>query len=146
MDDQPVIMLHASCVAFQGRGLLILGASGAGKSGLALEMMAFGCALVADDRVLVRRESDRILADCPPAILGRIEARGVGILSADPAEPVPLALAVDLDQDEPDRLPVHRKLDLAGLHLPLVLGRGRVHLAPVLLQYLKSGRWDRNRP
>ena len=40
------MIMHASCIAHRGRGLLILGPSGAGKSTLALEMMAFGAALV----------------------------------------------------------------------------------------------------
>ena len=35
-------ILHASCVAVAGRGLLIAGASGSGKSALALDLMAFG--------------------------------------------------------------------------------------------------------
>ena len=145
MVENESLILHASCVAWQGRGLLILGASGAGKSTLAVEMMAFGPALVADDRVLLRRDTEsagRLIADCPESIRGRIEARGVGILNARPHGPVALALAVDLSRPEPQRLPVHHKLDLLGCSLPLVLGQGRAHLAPVLLQYLNSGRWD----
>ena len=98
------MILHASCIAHRGRGLLILGPSGAGKSTLALEMMAFGAGLVADDRTLLRRDGDRIIADSPPAIRGRIEARRVGILNARAVGPVPLVLAVDLGQAETDRL------------------------------------------
>lgn len=134
--------LHASCVAHRGRGLLILGASGTGKSGLALEMMARGAALVADDRTLLRRDGGGIIADAPDSLRGLIEARGVGILRARAHGPVALALAVDLDRAEPDRLPPDRRLDLFDSHLPLVLGAGRVHLASILLQYLDSGRAD----
>ena len=136
------MILHASCVAHRGRGLLILGPSGAGKSSLALEMMAFGAVLVADDRTRLRAEAGRIIADSPPAIRGRIEARGVGILNARAHGPVKLALAIDLAQPEPDRLPPDRQLDLALGRLPLVLGAGRVHLASILLQYLDGGRAD----
>lgn len=143
MVESASLILHGSCVAWAGRGLLILGASGVGKSTLAVEMMAFGAALVADDRVLLRpHEQAGLLADCPEAIRGRIEARGVGILNAEPVGPVTLSLAVDLSRAEPQRLPDHHKLDLLGRRLPLVLGHGRDHLAPVLLQYLKGGRWD----
>jgi HPr kinase/phosphorylase len=46
-------ILHASCIALEGRGLLILGPSGAGKSSLAIRMMALGASLVSDDRTLV---------------------------------------------------------------------------------------------
>jgi HPr kinase/phosphorylase len=132
------MILHASCVAHRGRGLLILGPSGAGKSGLALEMMAFGASLVADDRTLLRAEAGRIVADSPPSIRGRIEARGVGILRARAHGPVDLVLA----EAEPDRLPPDRQLDLGLGRLPLVLGAGRVHLASILLQYLEGGRAD----
>lgn len=136
------MILHASCVAVGRRGLLILGPSGAGKSGLALELMAFGAALVADDRTVLRAEAGRIIADAPPSIRGLIEARGAGILHARPHGPVDLALAVDLGRPEPQRVPPDRRLELLGLSLPLVLGAGAGHLAPILLQYLVAGRAD----
>jgi HPr kinase/phosphorylase len=136
------VILHASCIAHRGRGLLILGASGAGKSGLALEMLALGAELVADDRTLLRREPGAIIADAPDSLRGLIEARGVGILRARAHGPVELALAVDLDRAEPARLPPDRRLDLFDSDLPLVLGAGCVHLAVMLLQYLDCGRAD----
>lgn len=136
------MILHASCIAHRGRGLLILGPSGAGKSTLSLEMMAFGAGLVADDRTLLRRDGVRIIADSPPAIRGRIEARRVGILNARAVGPVPLVLAVDLGQAETDRLPPRRELSISLGRLPLVLGAGHVHLASTLLQYLEGGRAD----
>ena len=46
-------MLHATTVALAGQGVLILGPSGSGKSGLALQLMAMGAELVADDRTIV---------------------------------------------------------------------------------------------
>ena len=57
------MIVHASCIAHRGRGLLILGPSGAGKSTLALEMMAYGAALVADDRTVLRLAGDHLIAD-----------------------------------------------------------------------------------
>ena len=59
--DPGTINLHASAVALDGRGALLLGASGAGKSGLALRLMALGARLVADDRVLLRRGPEGLL-------------------------------------------------------------------------------------
>lgn len=44
-------IVHGSCVAFGGAGVLILGPSGSGKSALALALIGLGAALVADDRV-----------------------------------------------------------------------------------------------
>ena len=83
-DLSGTVNLHASCVALNGRGLLIIGPSGSGKSALALQLMASGAKLVSDDRTDVTRSNDRLIA-CSPAVLsGMIEARGVGILHAEP--------------------------------------------------------------
>lgn len=132
--------IHASAVSLNGLGLLILGPSGCGKSALALAMMARGARLVADDRVLLARRGDGLVASCPAPLFGLIEARGVGILRADPAGPVPVALAVDLGRAEPDRLPPFRNTVLAGVAVPLVLGPLRPHLGDALRQMLLSGR------
>ena len=47
-------IIHANGVSFDGKGLLILGASGAGKSSLTFEMIALGATLVSDDRTCLR--------------------------------------------------------------------------------------------
>lgn len=137
------MILHASSVAFRGKGMLILGASGAGKSSLALELMAFGAGLIADDRTMLRRIGDQVIADAPDAIRGQIEARGVGILGAKAVGPAVIDLVVDLDRRENQRLPLHHCHDLLGIALPLVLGAGRPYLSSAIMQYLIGGRVDR---
>lgn len=138
-DLQP---LHASCVALDGRGLLILGPSGSGKSTLALQLMAHGARLVADDRCLVFPRQGRLVATCPPPLAGLIEARGVGILNADPQAEAELVLAVDLGQAETERLPPRRTYAHHGVALDLVLGPVSAHLGHSLLQHLRCGRQD----
>lgn len=132
--------IHASCIAFGGRGLLILGPSGSGKSTLALSMMAVGAVLVADDRTLLWTEEGRLIAGAPDQIRGRIEARGVGILAADAAGPTEITLAVDLGRSEVERLPHSRHHELLGVNIPLVFGPFHPHLAVMLRQYLLKGR------
>lgn len=132
--------LHASCVSIDARGLLILGPSGSGKSTLALALMAMGAGLVADDRTVLVRDGARVMADAPDALRGRIEARGLGILAADAAGPVPLSLIVDLGHAEDQRLPPERAYDLLGVSFPLVFGPYSSHLALGLRQYLLNGR------
>ena len=141
-EDSSEKTVHASCVALEGRGLLILGASGQGKSALALELMAMGAALVADDRVILRREGEALIVTVPEAIAGRIEARFVGLLNATPAGPVALALAVDLDRTEAERLPPRRSVNLLGISLPLVHNSETRHFPATILQYLRAGRSD----
>lgn len=133
-------ILHASCIALGPRAILIKGASGAGKSSLALELMAFGAALVADDRTRLIVLDRVLIASCPPAIRGQIEARGVGILAAEPAGATAVAALVDLDLSAPARLPGPARITVCGIEIDLICGKSVPTLAPAILQYLKGGR------
>ena len=135
------LLRHATCIALDGQGLLIEGPAGAGKSSLALRLMALGAALVADDQVLLRRSTTGLSAEAPAGLPRAIEARGLGLLRADLAGPAPLHLVVDLAQAEPERLPPRRLITLLGCAIPLVLGRDTPHLAAGLMQYLCKGRF-----
>lgn len=134
------LTLHASTVAYGGQAVLITGASGTGKSGLALQLMALGAELVADDRTILTRKGDSLIASSPEAIRGQIEARFVGILSALPAAPTPLALLVNLDTIEAQRLPPMRTEALMGVLVPSVHKSECSHFPAAILQYLKHGR------
>lgn len=59
---QETLMIHALAFEYQGQGLLVLGASGAGKTTLALAALAAGAKIVSDDRVALRREGDKLRA------------------------------------------------------------------------------------
>ena len=134
------MLLHASCVAFNGRGLLIIGPSGLGKSALALRLLALGAGLVADDRVELAREGAALVARCPATIRGLIEARGVGVLRADPVDSAVVTLVADLAQVETDRLPPQRKVTLLGCEVDLVLQVQDNHFPDALMLYLCHGR------
>lgn len=134
------ITLHASCVARHGRAVLIRGASGSGKSGLALQLMALGAELVADDRSRLWRDGPQVMADAPATIRGRIEAREVGILTAPATGPVPVALVVDMDETETDRLPDHRTVTLLGADIPLARKSELAHFPAAILTYLCGTR------
>ena len=134
------MLVHGTCVALDGRGLLIVGASGSGKSALALQLMAFGCGLVADDRVELTLFDGTVLASAPPTLPPLIEARGVGLLRADPLASAPLVAVVDLDQSEDARLPKSYLTAYLNITLPLLRGCGSVHFAASLLQLLRLVR------
>lgn len=133
-------ILHAGCVACRGRGVLILGASGTGKSALALQLMAYGCDLVSDDRTALAARSGVVVAAAPRPIRGRIEARGVGILRARTRAAARVVLVVDLDENEGSRLPPERSYTLLGVDLPLLHSIASPHFPAAILQYLKVGR------
>src|SRR6185503_6471150 len=101
-----MVQVHATCVALDGKAVLLRGPSGSGKSDLALRLIDGGARLVADDRVDLEREGSRILASAPPAIAGVIEARGLGLLRVGCVGRTPLSLVVDLVPAESvERLP-----------------------------------------
>lgn len=106
--------LHATTVAIGGQAVVIEGRSGAGKSDLAMRLIDRGATLVSDDRSLVVRAGDRLLAKAPALHAGRIEVRGLGIVTVAHVSDVPVALVVRL-ADEDQRMPERRVRRIAGL-------------------------------
>jgi HPr kinase/phosphorylase len=127
--------LHASCVAIDRRGVLLTGASGSGKSDLALRLIDRGAVLVGDDGVVVSARGGLLFAAPGPNIAGRIEARGIGILAMPHRTDVPLALVVALDQPEermPDA-PLPTRM-IEGVALPLLALNPFAASAPVKVE------------
>tara|TARA_B100001123_G_scaffold427662_1_gene543524 strand:+ start:1312 stop:1740 length:429 start_codon:yes stop_codon:yes gene_type:complete len=107
--------IHATAVAIENRGVLLRGPSGAGKSDLALRLIDGGAVLVADDRIELTCNSNFLMAHCPRAIGGKLEVRGVGILTLPFVSPAAVTMIVDLVQpEEIERLPNPRRVDLLG--------------------------------
>ena len=73
--------VHGALVEVLGVGVLIRGPSGIGKSETALELVARGHRLVADDVVRIERLEDGSPSGFAPEIIRHhIEIRGIGIL------------------------------------------------------------------
>ncbi|HEX8225455.1 MAG TPA: HPr kinase/phosphatase C-terminal domain-containing protein [Allosphingosinicella sp.] len=134
MSFPPDETVHASCVAIGGRGVLLAGRSGAGKSDLALRLIDRGATLVSDDYTELRCVGGTLLADAPAAIAGKIELRSVGLVELEAASRVPICLHVDLD-GTPDRLPEPRTVRLAGQDIPQVALAALEPSAPLKLEY-----------
>lgn len=109
--------IHASCVAIDGVGVLIEGASGAGKSDLALRLIDRGATLVSDDYTALLRQGGTLIARPPANLVGKVEVRGIGILEMPHVADVPVGLLVAIVA-EPPRMPGGgRRRRIAGVEL-----------------------------
>ncbi|ATF16907.1 Hpr(Ser) kinase/phosphatase [Phaeobacter gallaeciensis] len=131
--------LHASCVDLAGNGVLITGRSGSGKSALALQLMAYGAALVSDDQVIVTLDDQGLEATAPDALHGMIEARGIGLLRASVCSRSRLVAVVDLEQLETDRLPPQLETMILNHPIRLLRRVDSPQFASALIQLLKCG-------
>lgn len=135
-------ILHATTVDLDRQGVLIIGASGSGKSALAIQLMAFGAQLVADDRTQVEMTDGAYLASVPDPIKGLIEARGVGLLKAKHVPSTRLRLAIDMDRLETERIPRARTYTSGFLTLDCLYKVEASHFPAAILQYLRFGRQE----
>lgn len=134
------VNIHATCIrlakagaAFGAPGdcgVLLVGASGSGKSDLALRLIAAGAELVADDRsdLFVRRGS--LYAKAPARLAGLLEVRGIGILELPHARQAQVTLVARLGR-RAVRLPVHSFYrPPAALRLPAKAAPPVISIAP----------------
>jgi HPr kinase/phosphorylase len=115
------MLVHATTVDIAGLGVLILGASGAGKSDFALRLAGEGALLVADDQTIVEVRGGELWASAPTTIGGLIEARAIGIVPAAIKGATRLALAVQ-PEARPERMPERSAWSLPGhgMEIPLL--------------------------
>ncbi|MEN8840449.1 MAG: serine/threonine protein kinase [Octadecabacter sp.] len=134
------LQLHASTVVINNKAVVICGPSGSGKSTLALELLALNATLLTDDITWLDATPKGLIASCPPAISGRIEVRGVGILNARPSGPTALHLVVDLGTPEVDRVPAPKTIILLGHEIALLHTPAIRHFAQAITHYMLHGQ------
>ncbi len=76
----PSDSIYGVMMNIYGKGIMITGKSGIGKSELALDLINRGHMLVADDRVDVTRVHKSIICTAPTILKRMLEIRGVGIV------------------------------------------------------------------
>ena len=114
--------VHATCVAMDNIGCLLLGPPGSGKSDLALRLVTDqGATLVADDQVVVDLRQGKLVASPPATLAGLIEVRGIGIVPMAYRRRVTLGFAVVLvAPGEVERLPEDDEgIEYLGVVMPL---------------------------
>ena len=106
------------CVAIGGRGLLIDGPPGSGKSALALALIDRGATLVGDDGVtLIVGEDSRLWANPPPHTAGLLEIRNLGLARFEPVR-APVSLLIRLDRAAPRFIEQAGEITLSGCSIP----------------------------
>ena len=73
--------IHGGLLSIYGKGVLIRGESGMGKSEIALELIKRGHLLVADDRVDCYRIHNKIVGKAPELLREMLEIRGIGVIN-----------------------------------------------------------------
>ncbi len=112
-------LIHATCVHIRGAGLLIRGASGSGKSDLALRLIGRGIArLVGDDYVYVGHQTDGLYAVAPSKIAGQLEVRGLGVYRLPYTRVSQVVAVIELQDGQTERLPADRRIQIEGVDLP----------------------------
>ena len=114
------ILHQATCVAINGRALMIEGPPGSGKSQLALMLIDRGAVLVGDDGVSVEERGGRLYASPAPATAGLLEVRNLGLLTFPTLSSVRVALVIRLDPEAPRFIDAAEQIDLHRVILPLV--------------------------
>ena len=115
-----------------GKGVMICGKSGIGKSELALDLINRGHMLVADDCVDVSRVHKNIICRAPKVLKNMLEIRGLGVVDVTKLfganaslEKCQLDFIINLvkleEAMETDRLnPMNDKRDVLGLQVPML--------------------------
>ena len=139
--------IHASAVLVGARAVLIQGASGSGKSRLALNLLHAAsqnlipfARLVADDRAHIEAAHGRLLVRPAATLTGLIEVRGLGIRRL-PYEPVAaIGLVVDLGATDAERLPAAKSAsaELEGIVLPRLAVAPGAEALPLLIAALQT--------
>lgn len=113
-------MVHATAVAIDGNGVLIIGPSGSGKSDLALRLIDRGAKLVSDDAVAVSIEQDMLVLFAAPNIETLLEIRGIGIQTVPAIGSAPLRLVAELTETI-ERMPPQQMVSaIGGFNIPSV--------------------------
>ncbi len=114
-------LIHATCVAIAGVGVIIRGKPGAGKSDLALRLIDDGAELVADDSCETSVRANHVFVTAPATIAGKMEVRGYGIVKLPALEEAVAGLVVDLKPEaDIERLPEIATCDIDGVALALL--------------------------
>jgi len=123
------LIMHATCVDINGSGVLIVGRSGSGKSSLAINLIALGSTLVADDQCEIVKKNNKLSVFKPTSLPSSIEIRGVGLVSVPMDVETSLDWVVNMDEAETQRMPDLQFTEIDGYRIPTIFGKNMDDLA-----------------
>ena len=123
------LIMHATCVDINGSGVLIVGRSGSGKSSLAINLIALGSTLVADDQCEIVKKNNKLCVFKPTSLPSSIEIRGIGLVSVPMVVETSLDWVVNMDEAEEERMPDLRFTEIDGCKIPTIFGKNMDDLA-----------------
>jgi HPr kinase/phosphorylase len=115
-----MIKVHGTSIEIYGKGILLRGESGSGKSDLALRLIDGGAKLVSDDYTEIYLRDNVTVLGPPDLIKGRIEVRGLGLMEMPFAKDIPLKLIFDLMPfNTIERMPAPNFFSVNGARFPV---------------------------
>lgn len=78
----PETLIHGVFLNIYGKGVVIRGDSGIGKSEIALELIKRGHQLIADDAIELYHIGQHIMGKAPKVLMNLLEIRGIGVIDA----------------------------------------------------------------
>lgn len=144
------VQVHASLTARdEATGVLLLGAPGAGKSSVALQLIALGWRLVADDRVQLSAGDGALMGAPIAATAGLIEARGAGLIRLDFLPKARVRLVAELSPAPVERMPERvwytppaAVADGLAARIPLLRLNGYEAATPAIIHAALTGRLE----
>jgi len=139
--------VHASAVLVGTRAVLIRGASGSGKSRLALGLILAARAgqlpettLIGDDRIHLTAQAGALRVRGVPELAGKIEIRGLGLRTLGFAPEGDVGLVVDLAAADAERLPPPQAMrtTVLGLEIPRIPVAAGHDPLPLVLGFLTT--------
>ena len=127
MNNPEGFVFHATSLVLGSFGILLCGASGSGKSSLALTLIERAQQsgrvgmLISDDQTIISTENGNLIASAPHEIAGAVEIRGAGLFEVPYQPQAEINLLVELlTADKAPRYPTDEKRELVGLMLPVL--------------------------
>ncbi len=74
---------HGVMLNIYGKGVMLTGKSGIGKSEIALQLIKMGHIMVADDLVEITRVHNQLICTAPEILKRQLEVRGIGVIDVN---------------------------------------------------------------